>query len=68
MDTVISIALSRGSIHGRDTIQTDSLDTPAIRTESGRRRFLYSTVSEYNALPQDLRDLGPRQFKAHCLS
>ena len=35
-------------------------------TESGRRRFLYSAVTEYNGLPQELRDLGPRQFRTQC--
>ena len=56
--------VSRGSVHGRDTRQADLLDLPVIRTESGRRRFLYATVSQYNALPPALRNLGHRL--AHC--
>ena len=35
----------------------------ATRTESVRRRFLFSVVSVYNSLPPALRDLGPRQLK-----
>ena len=62
---------TRGSIHGRNTRQANSLATPAIRTEFGRRRFLYSAVCEYNSLPRELRHLGPRQFRiqycAHLL-
>ena len=54
--------VTRGSVHGRSTRHAASLATPAIRTESGRRRFLYSAVTEYNGLPQELRDLGPRQW------
>ena len=68
LESLRNIIVTRGSIHGRDTRQTDSLETPAMRTESGRGRFLYSTASEYNALSQDLRDPSPRQFKAHCRS
>ena len=52
-----------GSVHGRATRQADALETPAIRTESGRRRFLFSAVSLYNSLSLTLRDLGPQQFK-----
>lgn len=55
---------TRGSVHGRTTRQANDLETPVIRAESGRRRFLYSAVTTYNSLPPALRDLGPRQFKA----
>ena len=55
--------VTRGSVHGRNTRQADALETPAIRTESGRRRFLYSAVSFYNSLPPDLQNLEPQQFK-----
>lgn len=62
--------MTRGSVHGRSTRQADLLETPIIRTESGRRRFLYSAVGAYD-LPQELRELGPRQFatqyRAHLL-
>ena len=55
---------SRGSIHGRSTRQAGQLDTPMIRTETGRRRFLYSAVTMYNELPTALRDLSLRRFKS----
>ena len=63
-----SEVVTRGSVHGRNTRQANSIETPAIRTESGRRRFLYSAVTEFNTLPQELRDpgMGPRQFGAQC--
>ena len=63
-ESLCSGIVSRGSVHGRDTRQSDQLDLPAIRTESGRRRFLYTTVSLFNALPPALRELGPRRFKS----
>ena len=56
--------VTRRSVHGRETRQADFFETPAIRTESGRRRFLYSAVTTYNSLPPAVRGLGPRQFKA----
>ena len=56
--------VTRGSVHGRQTRNADALETPAIRTESGRRRFLYSAVLEYNSLPPVLRDLDANRFKA----
>ena len=55
---------SRGSVHGRSTRQAGQLDTPMIRTETGRRRFLYSAVTMYNELPTALRDLSLRRFKS----
>ena len=54
---------SRGSIHGRSTRQAGMIDTPMIRTEAGRRRFLYSAVTMYNELPANLRDLSLLRFK-----
>ena len=54
---------TRGDVHRRLTRQADQLDRPVIRTESGRRRFLYSAVTAYNALPQNIRETGPRQFQ-----
>ena len=55
--------VTRASVHNRSTRQANSLETPFIHTESGRRRFLYSAVSEYNALPETPRDLSPAQFR-----
>ena len=37
--------------------------TPAIRSEYGRRRYLYTAVSECNGLPSELRKLGYLSFK-----
>lgn len=53
----------RGNVHGRSTRQADHLDTPVIRTEAGRRRFLYSAVTIYNSLPASLRELDLLSFK-----
>ena len=61
--------VTRGSVQGRSTRQTDSFETPVIHTESGRRRFLYSAVSMYNSLPRELRELAPPpppQFGVQC--
>ena len=55
--------VSRGSVHGRVTRQSDQLDLPVIRTESGRRRFLYAATSVYNTLPPTLRELDLRRFR-----
>ena len=51
--------MTGGSVHDRSTRQADSFETSAIHTESGRRRFLYSTVSMYNSLPRELPELPP---------
>ena len=55
--------MSRRDIHHRDTRQADQLHTPAIHSESGRRRLLYSAVTAYNELPEAIRELSPPQFK-----
>ena len=51
-------AKSRQSTHRRDTRQSEMPVTPAIRSESGRRRLSYAAVSEYNELPTELRSLS----------
>ena len=55
--------VQRRHVRQRTTRQDDLLHVPAIRTESGRRRFLYSTVTTFNELPQNIRDMNMRQFK-----
>ena len=60
--------VTRGSVHNRRTRQANIIDTTSIHTESGRRRFLYSVVSEYDALPQAIRDLSPAQFRVQYRS
>ena len=62
-ESLYSSLVTRGDIHHRVTRQADRLDRPVIRTDSGRRRFLFSAVTAYNALPQSLRDMGPRRFR-----
>ena len=55
---------TRRSVHGRDTRNSEMLVTPTIRSESGRRRFLYSTVTEYNELPPEMRNLSQSGFQS----
>ena len=55
--------VQRRHVHQRSTRQDDMLHVPEIRSESGRRRFLYSTVTAFNALPQNILDMNLRQFK-----
>ena len=55
--------VTRQSVHGRDTRQSDRLLTPAIRSEGGRRRFLVTAVPDYNELPSELRSLSYPAFK-----
>ena len=55
--------VTRGDVHQRTTRNADHLVTPAIRSESGRRRFRYSVVSAYNALPSEIRCLNLPKFK-----
>ena len=56
--------VTRQSVHMRATRNSGRFVTPTIRSESGRRRFLYSAVSEYNDLPPQLRDLNHYAFKS----
>ena len=60
--------ITRHSVHHRSTRQSDQLVTPQIRSESGRRRFLYSTVTAFNGLPAAMRDMRPSLFKREVLS
>ena len=54
----------RGELHGRETRQSQQLLVPAIHSESGRRRFMYSAVKHYNELPPAIRELDPTSFKS----
>ena len=62
-DSLSGRLMRRRHVHQRSTRQDDMLDVPGIRSESGRRRFLYSTVTAFNSLPPDIRELNLRQFK-----
>ena len=55
--------ITRGDVHHRVTRNADHFITPAIRSESGRRRFKHSIVSAYNALPSEMRCLTADRFK-----
>ena len=62
-ETIAVDLVRRGDLHGRDTRSADQLVTPVIRSESGRRRFKYSMVTAYNALPSAIRCLTGKNFK-----
>ena len=62
-ESMASELVTRGDVHHRVTRNADHLVVPAIRTESGRRRFRHSLVSAYNGLPADIRCLAMRDFK-----
>ena len=55
--------VTRQSVHGRDTRHGGMIMTPRIRSESGRRRYLYTAVADYNGLPPELRSLSYPAFK-----
>ena len=55
--------VTRRDVHQRITRNADHLITPAIRSESGRRRFLYHIVVAYNDLPAAIRCRTGAQFK-----
>ena len=46
----------------RTTRQDDDLRLPSVRTEPGRRRFLYRGPMWYNELPADMREMSVRCF------
>ena len=54
--------------HTHSTRQDNHLQLPHIRSEAGRRRFMYRVPHQYNQLPDAVRDLcGPR-FRKHLRS
>ena len=63
--------VQRRHVHQRSTRQDDMLHVPGIRSESGRRRFACTTVTDFNSLPPNIRDSSLLQFKrevrAHLL-
>ena len=50
--------------HTRPTRQDSLLHLPPIRTEAGRRRFVYRSAHLMNSLPEPVRHLSGRRFKA----
>lgn len=55
---------TRGDIHQRNTRNAHHLALPAIRSESGRRRFKYAMVAAFNDLPASIRNLEHGAFKS----
>ena len=47
----------------RVTRQDSELSLPSIRTEAGRRRFVYRAAAQYNALPSAYHDMTLKAFK-----
>ena len=62
-ESIAGDLVTRGDVHQRVTRNADHLVTPAIRSESGRRRFKYSLVTAFNALPSEIRYLSTNSFK-----
>ena len=50
------------------TRQNFNLALPRVRTEAGKRRFLYHTVQNYNKLPLEIRHLSMPLFKREVLN
>ena len=51
------------SVRQRSTRQDNLLSMPRIRTESGRRRFVYRAARAYNGLPSDTRETSVAVFR-----
>ena len=62
-ETLAHSLIARRNIHHHSTRQSDQLVTPQIRSESGKRRFLYSIVTKFNGLPAAMRDMQLSPFK-----
>ena len=56
-ESIAGVLVTPGDAHRRTTRNAGQPVTPASRSESGKRRFRYSMVTAYNALPCDLRNL-----------
>ena len=53
----------RRDVHQRSTRQDGMLHLTNIRSEAGRRRFTYATVTDFNAIPADIRAMSLSRFK-----
>ena len=51
------------NVRERVTRQDSELCLPAIRTEAGRRRFIYRAAAQYNDLPSSYHDMTIKAFK-----
>ena len=54
---------TNAEIRSRNTRRDADLALPRIRTEAGRRRFMYRAVQAYNALPEETRILNIPAFR-----
>ena len=54
---------TNSEFRSRNTRQDADLALPRVRTEAGKRRFLYSIAQRYNELPLDLREASLASFK-----
>ena len=57
--------LANSELRTRSTRQDTDLALPRVRTNAGKRRFLYEATRLYNALPHDVRDMSLSSFKRH---
>ena len=62
-ESISANLVRRRHVHQRTTRQNDMLQVPMIRSESGRRRFLYAAATAFNNLPPAISELGMRGFK-----
>ena len=62
--------VTTSQVHDRSTRARDEqmLRLPPIRTETGRRQFIYRATAAYNALPAAMRHGTKRMLKQHLTS
>ena len=67
-DVLCDQLVTRGDVHMRETRQARQFHTPSIRSESGRRRFMYSAVNSFNELPQNIREKNMLSFRTELVN
>ena len=67
--TIAQSLTTTSQVHDRSTRASErqQFRPPAIRTETGRRQFMYRAVAAYNALPKPVREGSKRQLKNHMV-
>ena len=65
--TIAQSIVTPSQIHDRNTRASveQLLRLPVIRTETGRRQFIYRAAAAYNAVPADMRHVAKRKLKCH---
>ena len=58
-----SLLQANSELRSRSTRQDTDLALPRVRTEAGRRRFMYGVVQQYNSLPANMRAMSVGAFK-----